>query len=189
MIEKANCSAAILAGGYSSRMGRDKAALPVRQGTMLEHMVKKLQFLGLLDIMISGSDLPVPGTRNVPDEFPHRGPLSGIQACLKAARGQAVLFLSVDLPFFPRETLQSLLDAHEGGVTLLRQGEQWEPLIGIYDRAVLPLCEEVIRQESTSPWRVINASRTVTVEYEGPEEGLFNCNTAADYEELLRRLK
>ena len=53
---------------------------------------------------------------------------------------------------------------------------------------MLPLCETVIREEKTSPWRVINASDTVTVEYTGPEEGLFNCNTMEDYAELRRRL-
>lgn len=188
MIEKAKCSAAVLAGGYSSRMGQDKAALPVGEGTILEHMVRKLKDLGLEDIMISGSDQTVDGARNVPDVYPHRGPLSGIHSCLREAKGDAVLFLSVDLPFFPAETLQSLLDAHDGSVTLLRQGEQWEPLIGIYDMSVLPLCETVIREEKTSPWRVINASDTVTVEYTGPEEGLFNCNTMEDYAELRRRL-
>ena len=99
-----------------------------------------------------------------------------------------MLFLSVDLPFFPAETLKSLLDAHGGSVTLLRRGEQWQPLIGIYDKSVLPLCDTIIREENTSPWRLINASDTVTVEYTGPEDGLFNCNTPEDYAELKRRL-
>ncbi len=189
MIEKAKCSAAVLAGGYSSRMGQDKAALPVGEGTMLEHMVRKLRALGLEDIMISGSVLTAEGARNIPDVYPHRGPLSGIHSCLREAKGDAVLFLSVDLPFFPAETLQSLLDAHEGTVTLLRQGEQWEPLIGIYDKSVLPLCESFIRQEKTSPWRVINAVDTVTVEYNGPEKGLTNCNTPADYEKILAEIR
>ena len=188
MIEKAKCSAAVLAGGYSSRMGQDKAALAVNESTMLEHMVRKLRALGLEDIMISGSVLTAEGARNVPDVYPHRGPLSGIHSCLREAKGDAVLFLSVDLPFFPAETLQSLLGEHGGSVTLLRQGGQWEPLIGIYDKSVLPLCDTIIREENTSPWRVINASDTVTVEYTGPEEGLFNCNTPEDYAELKRRL-
>ena len=114
--------------------------------------------------------------------------MSGIHSCLREADGDAVLFLSVDLPFFPAETLQSLLDAHGGSVTLLRRGEQWQPLIGIYDKSVLPLCDTIIREENTSPWRLINASDTVTVEYTGPEDGLFNCNTPEDYAELKRRL-
>lgn len=188
MIEKARCSAAVLAGGYSSRMGQDKAALHVHEGSMLEHMIRKMQALGIRDIMISGSALHAEGVRNVPDVYPHRGPLSGIHSCLRQAEGDAVLFLSVDLPLFPAETLQSLLDAHNGSVTLLRRGEQWEPLIGIYDKSVLPLCETIIREEKTSPWRVINASDTVTVEYTGPEAGLFNCNTPEDYAELQRRI-
>lgn len=185
MIDRKRCSAAVLAGGYSSRMGRDKSALPLGDGTMLEHMVRKFRALGLEDIMISGSAQTVHGARNVPDRFPHRGPLSGIHSCLSEAEGDAVLFLSVDLPFFPPEVLQSLLDAHAGGVTLLRQGEQWEPLIGIYDRTLTGLCGEIVASDRTSPWRVINASEVVTVEYHGGPDGLFNCNTMADYERML----
>lgn len=85
-------SAAVLAGGYSSRMGRDKAALSFGGTTMLDQQVRKLRSVGIEDIMISGSELAVSGTRYVPDVFPHRGPLSGIHACLQAARGKSVLF-------------------------------------------------------------------------------------------------
>ena len=137
MIEKAKCSAAVLAGGYSSRMGQDKAALPVGEGTMLEHMVRKLKDLGLEDIMISGSDQTVDGARNVPDVYPHRGPLSGIHSCLREAKGDAVLFLSVDLPFFPAAALffsipsilnQVPLPIHSASLTQCRlpyQSDDW----------------------------------------------------------------
>ena len=41
--------AAVLAGGKSSRMGRDKASLPYRGGTLLEHQLEKLRALGIED--------------------------------------------------------------------------------------------------------------------------------------------
>ena len=47
-------SGIILAGGRSSRMGRDKAALPFGDGTLLSAQTKKLHALGITDILISG---------------------------------------------------------------------------------------------------------------------------------------
>ena len=49
-------SAAVLAGGFSSRMGRDKACLPFGGTTLLGFQVGKLRALGIEDIMISGSE-------------------------------------------------------------------------------------------------------------------------------------
>ena len=64
-------SAAVLAGGLSSRMGRDKAALPFGGTTLLDFQVQKLRSLGMEDIMISGTEQQIPGTRPIPDVYPH----------------------------------------------------------------------------------------------------------------------
>ena len=87
-----------------------KANLPFGSVTMLEYQIQKLRMLGIEDIIISGSGRELAGTRCVPDIYPHKGPLSGIHACLEAALHDSVLFLSVDTPLIPIETLQTLLD-------------------------------------------------------------------------------
>ncbi len=68
-------SAMILAGGKSSRMGKDKASLPFRGMSLLEWQVQKLSGLGIKDIMLSGCRQGLEGTRTIPDEYPCRGPL------------------------------------------------------------------------------------------------------------------
>ena len=88
--QNARFSAAVLAGGLSSRMGRDKAALPFDGTTLLDFQVGKLRALGVKDIMISGSEQKIPGARPISDVYPRKGPLSGIHACLAAAKGSAV---------------------------------------------------------------------------------------------------
>ncbi len=179
-------SAAILAGGFSSRMGRDKAALPFGGTTLLAFQVGKLRALGIEDIMISGSGQELPGTRSIPDVFPHKGPLSGIHACLLQAKGGSVLFLGVDTPLIPLETLRALASAHESGVTLLRHGERTEPLIGVYDAALIPLCGEILQSGHTGVRQLLDRTAVKELPFDGDETVFLNANTPEDYARLLQ---
>ena len=179
-------SAAVLAGGRSSRMGRDKAALPFGGGTLLEHQIRKLRDLGIGDVMVSGCAQAIPDTRLVPDVIPGRGPLSGIHACLSAAEHEAVLFLTVDTPLIPLEALQALLDAHTGGVTLLRCGDRAGPLPGVYDRVLAPRCEAILGTERTAVRRLLEETRVREIPFEAEEDAFFNCNTPEEYAYLMQ---
>ena len=179
-------SAAVLAGGKSSRMGRDKAALPFAGGTLLSHQTAKLRALGIGDILVSGAAQTIPGVRRVKDVYPGKGPLGGIHACLKAAEHDAVLFLPVDTPFVPPEALQALLDAHRGGVTLLRHGERTEPLLGVYDAALAPLCEPILQSDRTIVWALLDQTDLHLLTLDLDDRLFFNCNTPEDYASALR---
>lgn len=172
-------SAAVLAGGCSTRMGRDKASLPFGDGTLLTHQIQKLKKLGVDEVLISGT------ADGIPDVYPHRGPLSGIHACLKQAKHDAVLFLSVDVPLLPAETLLALIEAHQSGVTLLEHDGEIEPLMGIYDRALAETCEAILKTERTSVRRLLDLAEVRTVPYTGDPALLFNCNTPEAYQKLL----
>ena len=179
-------SAAVLAGGLSSRMGRDKAALPFDGTTLLDFQVEKLRALGIKDIMISGSERQIPGTRPISDVYPRKGPLGGIHACLAGAKGTAVLFLGVDTPLIPPQALQALLSAHDNGVTLLRHGNRTEPLFGVYDCTLVPLCEEILRTEHTGVWQLLNRTMVKTLPFDGDETVFMNGNTPEEYARLLQ---
>ena len=178
-------SAAVLAGGLSSRMGRDKASLPFGGTTLLDFQVGKLRALGIEDIMISGSEQQIPKTRHISDVYPRKGPLGGIHACLAGAKGSAVLFLGVDTPLIPPEALQALLSAHENGVTVLRHGNRAEPLFGVYDCTLAPLCEEILRTEHTGVRQLLNRTTVKTLPFDGDETVFMNGNTPEEYARLL----
>lgn len=178
-------SAAVLAGGRSTRMGRDKAALRLNGRSLAEHQTEKLKALCLTDLMLSGWPEATAGARFVPDVLPARGPLSGIHACLCAAMYDAVLFLSVDVPLVPAEALQSLLDAHRGGITLLSADGVPQPLIGVYDRSLRAEAEAILRSENTAVRRLFEQHPPRLVPYKGDIALLRNCNTPADYEWLV----
>ena len=178
-------SAAVLAGGRSTRMGTDKAGLPFMGMTLAAYQAEKLKALGMTDLMLSGCRQEIPGARYVPDELPARGPLCGIHACLGEAAHEAVLFLSVDVPLVPVETLRTLLDAHTGGITLLSVDGAPQPLIGVYDRSLRSAAEEILKSDYTAVRRLFEKYPPRLVDYTGNPWLMRNCNMPEDYEFIL----
>ena len=111
-------SGIILAGGCNSRMGSCKAELSFGKTDLIHFQAEKLHSIGVTDILISGYDVPVDGTRFIPDIFPHQGPLSGMHASLSAAENDACLVLSVDAPLVPPDFLKTLIRSHTRGITM-----------------------------------------------------------------------
>lgn len=177
-------SAILLAGGYSSRMGREKAELLFHGKSFVQHQTDTLCTLGVGEILLSGYAAPVSGTRFVPDRYPHCGPLSGIHAGLLTAEHEAALVLAVDTPLVPSTLLEELLRVHREGITIVSCGGEWEPLIGVYDKALAPFCEELLRGENHSLRKLFGRAPFSVLEYGGDPLLLMNCNTSEDYERL-----
>lgn len=182
-------SAIILAGGYSSRMGQNKAELSFHGVSLLQYQVNKLRSLGIEDILIAGYPGGPDGCRYVPDVYPHRGPLSGIHAGLLAAKEPRALVLAVDTPLVPESLLKELIEAHKAGITIVSCGGELEPLLGVYDKALARDCEELLRSAATSLRKLFQKVWVTTVEYRGDPAFLINCNTPEDYRKILIRTR
>ena len=182
-------SGIVLAGGKSRRMGTKKSELKLGGRTLLEIQVRKLQKLGVEDIMISGYDEPVGGTRALADIYPDKGPLGGVHACLLAAEKPACLVLSVDVPLIPEEVLETLVQAHEGGVTMLAHDGKTEPLLAVYDADLAARAESLILSDIRAMRALADSGPVRKVEYTGDLELLLNCNTPEDYEKAKRLWK
>lgn len=173
-------SGIILAGGASSRMGTPKALLALEGKTLLQRQADKLHALGIEDVMISGG-FELPDVRSVADEYPGRGPLGGLHACLKAAKYERCLVLSVDAPLIPVNALAHLCRAHtEGGTALCHEGRE-EPLIAVYDSGLHEIIAPMIEGGGAPVRRLREMTVWNTFDYRGPEEFLHNCNTPEDF--------
>lgn len=183
-----NISGIVLAGGKSSRMGRDKGSLTLLGKTFLQCQVEKLQALGVEEVLISGGGVPpLPGTVSVPDLLPNRGPLGGLHACLQAAKNPTCLVLTVDMPLVPLAALDHLRRAHQEGITVLCHGGKEEPLISVMDRQIAKAMEPLILHNG-APVRALKGVVSWNQwEYLGPEEYLQNCNTPVEYEVVKQR--
>jgi molybdopterin-guanine dinucleotide biosynthesis protein A len=107
----------VLAGGRSSRLGRDKALLPWppetsphgRRETLLQHSIARLEMVcTTVSVCANRNDLPFAGVI-IPDAMPGSGPLGGIVAALESSTTDWNLMLAVDLPLFPVEVLRALV--------------------------------------------------------------------------------
>ena len=180
-----HCSAILLAGGYSSRMGRNKAELDLHGVSFLQHQVGKLRTVGMEDIVVAGTPTSIEGTRSVMDIYPHRGPLSGIHAGLLAVKEPKALVLAVDTPLVPVSLLEDLIRRHRRGITVVSSGAGLEPLIGVYDKSLLPECEKLLQSSGTSLRRLFGKVGVTAVEYTGDPKLLMNCNTPEEYKKII----
>lgn len=185
---KQPCSGIILAGGHSSRMGRDKSQLLLGGETMLHRQIRKLQALGIQDILISGAEAPE-GTHTVADIYAGRGPLGGLHACLQSAKNPRCLVISVDVPLIPLSVLDRLRSAHETGITVVTYDGHDEPLVGVYDRELYSLIEPLIKEQGAPVRLLAQLARWNRFPYAGPASYLHNCNTPADYSEIQEILE
>ncbi|HET9260838.1 MAG TPA: molybdenum cofactor guanylyltransferase [Acidimicrobiia bacterium] len=96
---------AILTGGRSTRMGRDKADVAVTGETMLERVAQAIGPVVGRTVLL-GPDRP--GWECWPDAFHAQGPLAGIATALARTTSDRVLLVAVDQPFLRTETLRSL---------------------------------------------------------------------------------
>lgn len=87
----------ILAGGQSSRMGRDKSRIRIAGKTLLQHV----------RAVALTTDLPVRTIRT--DAVPRCGPLGGVLTGLRRARNGWALFLSCDMPLVTPWLLEELI--------------------------------------------------------------------------------
>lgn len=95
----------VLAGGRSSRMGRDKALLELAGHPLIAHAVAKLRRVAIDVHILAGAAPGHPALAAfaplVFDRHPGCGPAAGIEAALAHSVHDWNLILPVDLPFLP----------------------------------------------------------------------------------------
>ncbi len=143
-------SGVVLAGGRSTRMGRDKALMahPESGLPLLAHQVATLRAAGCAEVLLSvraGTDYAETvgsEVERVVDDG-EGGPLPGIEAALARARGGRILVLAVDLPRVGAEVLRALVGASAPGCGAVWRGARgWEPLCAVYPKAALAALAE-----------------------------------------------
>ena len=152
--------AAVLAGGQSQRMGRDKTEIMWQGATLLARTARVAQETGC-SVMVVGREQPdtwvMKAVKFVPDAFRGQGPLGGLATALQTAES-SVLLLACDMPRLTPEALDWLMRQETGTHgSAVRQGDRWEPLFSLYTPDVLPLVQERLAAGKRSLQSLINA--------------------------------
>jgi molybdopterin-guanine dinucleotide biosynthesis protein A len=133
-----NLSAVILAGGQSSRMGRDKAWVEFEGRPLISRALDAVRSSGITDVLISGragTDYSILGCPVLLDRESGFGPLAGIERALDTTEAPLLLVLAVDLPRMTAGFLRKLAsrcDSLTGVVPKLR--DRLEPLAAVYPK-------------------------------------------------------
>jgi molybdopterin-guanine dinucleotide biosynthesis protein A len=187
-------SAMVLAGGQSSRMGQDKALIPI-QGTPLLRQVCTIALKCTREVFVV---TPWPERyRNILPKNCHliqemlllgedqsHGPLVAFAQGLTQVKRDWVLLLACDLPQLQVEVLQNwgsqLTNTPKEVMAVLpRSPKGWEPLCGFYRRQCLPQLIDYINQggRSFQKWLAQHSVQELPVR---DRQILFNCNTPED---------
>lgn len=149
-----NFSAVILAGGQSSRMGRDKATVELGGRTLLARQIALARSVGATEIFISGRSgvkYEFPGTRVVTDRFLNAGPLAGIERALAEMITPQLLVLAVDMPRLTVELVHKLAQSCgiECGVVPEIRG-RIEPLAAFYPQQAQDIAVRMLAEEQNN---------------------------------------
>ncbi len=145
----------ILAGGRSTRMGTNKALLPLpgnRHLTFVEHLASTLTPFCAETILVArdsndAANYTLPGVQVITDKVPDHGPLMGLYTGLSAIQAQRALVVAVDMPFIQPALISFILSQPPTDsllVPLVNNVPQ--VLLAIYPHTILPLIDDRIQQ-------------------------------------------
>ena len=194
MIEKdsrENATAIILAGGKSSRMGRDKSLLFANNLPLIEKIVTQLKD-HFPEIIIGSSDtekyrflnLPV-----IPDLEEGKGPLMGIYSTLLHSSHEINFVVACDIPDLDMKFIQEMLrqaQNHQIVIPTWNDGK-YEPLFAVYKKSVLNHVKELL---GTGKRKISLLFDLVDVKYLPlPDDVKWykNLNTMEDYKKYIEQ--
>jgi molybdopterin-guanine dinucleotide biosynthesis protein A len=180
---------AVLCGGASSRMGRDKASIVVGGQTLLDRMLALLGSVAHPLILASNDrEHERPGCVRVEDALPRSGPLGGVVAALSASPHELCAVVAVDMPACDPALLQTLARACDGhDAALPRSDRGVEPLHAVYARRALPALREALGGRDLAMHSVVQRLDVRTVDTGAATAFAFNLNRPGDLTAWMAR--
>jgi molybdopterin-guanine dinucleotide biosynthesis protein A len=142
-------TAFVLAGGKSTRMGKDKAFVEFEGRTLLARALELAGSVACGVRIVGGREKFAAFAPVVEDVFRDCGPLGGIHAALRNSATNINLMLAVDMPFVSWALLQYLISqaekSREAAAVVPRGKEGWQPLCAIYRHDFADAAEGALR--------------------------------------------
>ena len=198
-------SAVILAGGSSSRLGRDKSLLEFDGKPLICWAVEKMQLAADEVIVVARSkdhaemlQEMVPKAVFTWDSVLGFGPVAGLHAGMRCAKGGLVFATGCDLPFLNPKVIDKLFElAYErkgyDATVPLRPSGFIEPLHSVYNREkMLAACQSSLNaneRKIRAPLKLLNINLVPVEQLQILDSGLltfFNLNTPQDLEKARK---
>lgn len=193
---KIECTAVVLAGGKSSRMGKNKALLPLFDKTNIENIVEKCKNVAS-EVIVVTNDFSQYQFLNLPlveDTYKNSGPLAGLEAGLRAAKYERVVVVACDMPFVQSEIITILVESLATyDAVVPRINGELHPLFAAYRQSCLVPIQACLQENKR---RIIAFYDDVKVNYITENDLLsddpdikrvfFNMNNPEEYEEAKK---
>jgi FdhD protein len=192
-------TAAILAGGASSRMGTNKALLEV-DGTQIisrTYQVLARLFHDVIIITNSPEEYDFLPCRKMPDLYPGVGSIAGLHSALAHSTSHRTFITACDMPYIEPDTIRHLCQLQQDGydaVIPFSSGGQ-EPLHAVYAAACKDVFEKAILKNERKILDILERMNTRLVTWEeiqdinsGARRSFLNVNTPEEYEAIRHEL-
>jgi molybdopterin-guanine dinucleotide biosynthesis protein A len=201
-------SAIVLAGGFSTRFGQDKALLQLGTRPLILHVLDRVNSIADQEIVVASTEegrsrlqkVVEHRARVLVDEVKIQTPLAGAYTGFKHAKNDYCLLLSCDTPFINAEIAQFLVETCVNRAASIPRWPQGhiEPLQSAYHTKSALVAAKVALDEARldmnsmiGRMREVRYISTLVLEQLDPKLcTFFNINTQADLknaESLLRR--
>ncbi|WP_326909510.1 NTP transferase domain-containing protein [Sedimentibacter sp. MB31-C6] len=191
-----NVTGILLAGGKSSRMGKDKALIKYGDETFMSNSLKKLN--KLFDEVIVVADnvekYHIENVKIIKDIYPGMGPMGGIHAALKAAKNDWLFVIPCDMPmwevFLVEEMLKHRLD---NDIVVPLINDHMEPLFALYKKTCIPGIEQCLNNNIIKVIELYSLVKTNYLdleklyhEFNQCTKSFFNINTPEDLYNMVK---
>jgi molybdopterin-guanine dinucleotide biosynthesis protein A len=182
----------VLAGGASSRMKRDKAALLYAGKSQLDRAVElAARCVDRVFVSVRPSQ-SVDATRAryplIVDSLPGQSPLIGIRSALAAEPAAAWLVIACDLPFLGKETLSRLLAERDPGASATAYSSSHdglpEPLCALWEPRSAPHIDAFLATGKDCPRKFLINHPVRLLALDDPR-ALDNVNTPEEYDRAV----
>jgi molybdenum cofactor guanylyltransferase len=198
MAEALKVAGFILAGGRSSRMGREKALLDIGGRPLILRTAALVGSVAGSATVVGGTPaIRALGLRTVADDWPGAGPLGGIATALRASNAEWSLVVACDLPYLTEAWLEYLvsraLESDADAVIAMNEGGA-EPLCAAYRGTAAPLIRSAVALGNRKVRGMLENLRGEVIEpaewkrFDSDGYLFKNMNSPEDYEEARARL-
>ncbi|HEU0073109.1 MAG TPA: molybdenum cofactor guanylyltransferase [Dehalococcoidia bacterium] len=195
MTSRGNVAGIILAGGMSTRLGRDKASQLLLGRSLLQRVIDRLD--GLVDeyVIVTATGQQLPPTfasrpiTPVEDLFPGVGPLGGLYTGLSSISAPRAIAVACDMPLLKPALLRLLLRLQPEHDAAVPTNGLPEPLCAVYATSCLPAIKarlEAAQYKMTGFFEAVDVRFVEPSEWQRPDpEGVSFLNV--NDEDDLRR--
>ena len=140
----------VLAGGKSSRMGRDKALLELAGKPLVQRAVEKLRRVCAEVFVLGGRTELAAYASPVRDLHEGCGPLGGMEAALEHSPREWNLFMAVDMPFLPAgfldQWVRSVTARESARVAMFTVEGRVQPALCLLHKEIAPYVREAVER-------------------------------------------